>query len=367
MITADSQRRLREVCDHFGVDDATVTNPSARLRSIAGAALLVEFAESRGLAVAAILRGTGIHEGLLRDPHGEITYAQELVLLRNIVHGIDDEPGLGLMAGLMCHPPSLGVLGFAVMSSPTVRHAAEVALRYGDMWFTFAPHRLEEQGDMFRVVRDDSVLPPELRRFALERDVAAISTIQQDIMQMRLPILAVHVTVSAHPIYEMFATLLGVETVEFDAPRTVLIGRRATLDLPLPSGNLATARFYEQQCVDLIQRRRSRDGVSSRVRELLIRRGGIADQTHIAADLDLSVRTLRRRLADEGTTYRELSSETIGMLAEELLTAGLTVEHVAGRLGYSSTSAFTSAFRAWKGQSPGHFARQHRGRVSTRV
>ncbi|MCX4095385.1 AraC family transcriptional regulator [Nocardia sp. alder85J] len=349
------------------MDDATLTNPSARLRSIAGAALLVEFAQSRGMAAPAILRGTAIHEALLHDPRAEITYAQELVLLRNIVTGTDDEPGLGLMAGLMCHPPSLGVLGFAMMSSPTVRHAAEVALRYGDMWFTFAPHRLEEHGDMFRVVRDDSVLPPDLRRFALERDVAAISTIQQDIMSMRLPILAVHVTVAAHPIYEMFATLLGVEAIEFDARQTVLIGKRATLDLPLPSGNLATSRFYEQQCVDLIQRRRSRDGISSRVRELLVRRGGIADQSHIAADLDLSVRTLRRRLADEGTTYRELSSETIGMLAEELLTAGLTVEHVAGRLGYSSTSAFTSAFRAWKGQSPGHFARTHRGRVSTEV
>ncbi|RDI67603.1 hypothetical protein DFR76_103674 [Nocardia pseudobrasiliensis] len=48
----------------------------------------------------------------------------------------------------------------------------------------------------------------------------------------------------------------------------------------------------------------------------------------------LGVRTLRRRLSDEGTTFRELANETIGMLAEELLIAGLTVEQVADRLGY---------------------------------
>jgi AraC-like DNA-binding protein len=116
-----------------------------------------------------------------------------------------------------------------------------------------------------------------------------------------------------------------------------------------------------------MQRRRTRTGLGGQVRELLIRRGGVADQTHIAADLDLSVRTLRRRLAGEGTTFREVSNETVGLLAEEMLIAGLTVEHAAERLGYSSVSAFTSAFRSWRGQSPGQFARIHRGRTSAQV
>ncbi len=286
--------------------------------------------------------------------------------MSNVVTGIEDEPGLGLLAGLLCHPPAMGVLGFALMSSATLRHAMDIALRYTDLSFTAASHSIEENGDQVWVLRDDSMLPEHLRRFALERDLAAIATMQQDLLPMRIPAIRVELFVEAHPIYEMFGAVFGVEDVVFSAPKSRIAFKASTLETPLPQSNISTARFYEQQCNDLMESRHSRGGLSGRVRQLLIRHGGSADQTRIAADLDVSVRTLRRRLAEEGTTFRELSTETVGLLAEELLIAGLTVEQAAERLGYSSVSAFASAFRTWKGQSPGHFGRLHRGRATVR-
>lgn len=339
----------------------------AQLRSITSAALLVEFAVGRSVKTSALLRGTGIRERDLVDSTAEITLGQELALMRNVVTGVGDEPGIGLMAGLLCHPPSLGVLGFAVMSCPTVRDAVGLGLRYADLSFTVARHHLVLEANEVSIVRDDSAVPREVRRFAVERDVAAIWTIQQDVLPMRPPITRVAVAFPPHPVYEMFGAMLGVDEVIFNAPRSVVTGPADLQNLQLPQANAATARFYEQQCADLMQRRRRRLGISGRVRHLLITRGGISDQARIAADLDISVRTLRRRLADEGTTFRELTTETIGLLAEELLITGLTVEQAASRLGYASVSAFTSAFRSWKGQSPGQFARENRGRVSTRA
>ncbi|MFI5779463.1 AraC family transcriptional regulator [Nocardia sp. NPDC051570] len=349
------------------MDDDRATDEPLRLRSTTGVALLAEFGQSRGMSVPDILRGTGIQDGQLDDPTSEITIGQEITLTRNVVQGVDDEPGLGLMAGLMCHAPNFGVLGFAIMSCATLRQACEVGLRYADLSSTLGRHWMEDHGDEVWILREDSFIPEDLRRFVLERDVAAVSTIQQDLLPMRVPTTRVELAMPAHPVYEMFGTLLGVDTLVFGAERTYMVWQAGTLDMPLPQANLATQRYYEQQCADLIQRRRGRAGISGRVRQLLIRRGGLADQSHIASDLDVSVRTLRRRLAQEGTTFRELSTETVGMLAEELLVAGLTVEQVADRLGYSSVSAFASAFRSWKGQSPGQFARANRGRVTVRV
>ncbi|QLY31476.1 AraC family transcriptional regulator [Nocardia huaxiensis] len=344
-----------------------MTDGLAQLRSITSAALLVEFARGRDIPLTALLRDTGIREADLMDSTAEITLGQELALMRNVVTGVGDEPGMGLMAGLLCHPPSLGVLGFALMSCPTVREAVGLALRYADLSFTVARHTLVLNEFEASIIRDDSAVPRDLRRFAVERDVAAIWTIQQDVLPMRPPITRVAVAFPPHPVYEMFGAMLGVEEVVFNAPRSVVTGPMNIQDLQLPQANSATARFYEQQCADLVQRRKRRLGISGQVRQLLIGRGGIADQARIAADLDISVRTLRRRLADEGTTFRELTTETIGLLAEELLITGMTVEQAAIRLGYASVSAFTSAFRAWKGQSPGQFARENRGRVSSRV
>ncbi|MEU0541291.1 AraC family transcriptional regulator [Nocardia sp. NPDC005978] len=343
-----------------------MTEELAQLRSITSTALLADFALGRGLLLPAVLAGSGIKEADLRAPSTEITLEQEFSVTRNVVAGINDEPGLGLLAGLLCHPPSMGVLGFALMSSATLRQAMDIALRYADLSFTAAQHRLENRGAQVWVVRDDSELPPEIRRFTLERDLAAIATIQQDLLPMRIPAVRVELCVEAHPIYEMFGAVFGVEEVTFDMPQSRICFQASTLETPLPQANISTARFYEQQCNDLMESRHSRSGLSGRVRQLLIRHAGSADQSRIAADLDVSVRTLRRRLAEEGTTFRELSTETVGLLAEELLIAGLTVEQAAERLGYSSVSAFASAFRTWKGQSPGHFGRLHRGRATVR-
>ncbi|MFI1916828.1 AraC family transcriptional regulator ligand-binding domain-containing protein [Nocardia sp. NPDC020380] len=343
-----------------------MTEELAQLRSITSTALLADFALGRGLPLGSVLRDTGLRESDLRDPSTEITMAQEFSVMRNVVKGVDDEPGMGLLAGMLCHPPTLGVLGFALMSSSTLRHAMDIALRYADLSFSAARHYVDDRGPEVWVVRDDSALPDDIRRFALERDLAAIQTIQQDLISIRLPAVRVELYVDAHPIYEMFGAVFGVEDVAFSMPQSRISFQASTLQTPLPQSNMSTARFYEQQCADLMESRHSRSGLSGRVRQLLIRHGGSADQTRIASDLDVSVRTLRRRLAEEGTTFRELSLETVGMLAEELLIAGLTVEQAADRLGYASVSAFASAFRSWKGQSPGHFGRLHRGRAAVR-
>ncbi len=270
-----------------------------RLRSIANAALLVDFATSRGLSVDAMLHGTGIRPEQLQDPDQEITLTQEIDLTRNVVTGVRDEPGMGLMAGLLCHAPNFGVLGFAAMSSRTLREAAEVGLGYTDLSFAIAPLRLEEHGDETWVVRDDEAVPDDLRRFTLERDFAAMATIEQDILQTRVPVVRVELTLRAHPIYEMFATLLGVDTLMFDRDRSFIAYRSSSLDALLPQANPAMARYYERQCQEVMQRRHSLAGISGQVRQLIIRHGRVSHQSRIAAELGIGVRTLRRRLAGD--------------------------------------------------------------------
>ncbi|MFI1918007.1 AraC family transcriptional regulator [Nocardia sp. NPDC020380] len=332
-----------------------------RVRSIGGTALLAEFAVGRGMPIQVVLKGSGIEERELAEPAGEILLEQELTVLRTVVEGLGNEPGLGFLAGFQCHPTSFGVLGFAMIGSPSLRDALEIALRYTDLSVAIAHHYLEVRGSEITLLRDDRVVPADLRRFAQERDIAMISTIQQDLLPMPFPVTRVDLEWEPHPVYETLGVVLNVEELNFDAPRFEIVMRAAMLEMRPAQANAALARAYEQQCVDIMQRRKQRTGISGRVRELLVHSVGTADQSSIAAGLDISVRTLRRRLAEEGTTFRELSCETVGLLAEELLMTGLTVESVADRLGYSSVSSFASTFRTWKGQTPGTFARAHRG------
>ena len=110
-----------------------------------------------------------------------------------------------------------------------------------------------------------------------------------------------------------------------------------------------------------LSQRMARLGTAGEVRQLLVKRSNITDQEDVARELSTSVRTLRRQLAEEGTSFRELSAEVSCLLAEELLGAGMSVEDVAHRLGYASASSLTHAYRRWRGTTPGAYARASRG------
>ena len=72
--------------------------------------------------------------------------------------------------------------------------------------------------------------------------------------------------------------------------------------------------------------------------------------------LNMSARTLRRRLEKEGTSYQRIKDNArrdvaISMLSQE----GRTVSEVAEQVGFSDPSAFHRSFKKWTGQSPGSY------------
>jgi AraC-like DNA-binding protein len=86
----------------------------------------------------------------------------------------------------------------------------------------------------------------------------------------------------------------------------------------------------------------------------------------LAADLELSPATLRRRLEVEGTTWQQLKDAVRRELALHYLgDASLTVDEIAARLGFNDPSTFYRAFRKWTGHAPGAW-RQQAGRGAAR-
>lgn len=85
--------------------------------------------------------------------------------------------------------------------------------------------------------------------------------------------------------------------------------------------------------------------------------GGSA--TAVARALHVSVRTLQRGLAAEGTTFRDVLEEAKSQLAQAYLAdPRVSNAEVATLLGFSDPSSFNRAFRRWTGESPGRWRRQ---------
>jgi AraC-like DNA-binding protein len=78
----------------------------------------------------------------------------------------------------------------------------------------------------------------------------------------------------------------------------------------------------------------------------------------VAGRLKLPSWTLRRKLAEEGTQFREILNDTRHDLAITYIRdTELAFGEIAYLLGFASAEAFARAFKRWNGQTPGEFRR----------
>lgn len=328
-------------------------------RGVAGTSVLVRFGTRHGLTEHALLARTGLTAAQLSDPAVEVEARQELQVVRNLAAAL---PGTGVAAGREYHATTFGILGFAFLSSPTMRDAVAVALRYYDLSFAFAiPHVTLADGQV-RLALDDRLLPADVARFLVERDLAAIHTVIDELLPGGVPLTGLEFRFEPPSDTGDYEDTFGLRPT-FGAAANVATFDAAYLDEPLPLANAHTVAMCEAQCRELVARRRARSGTAHEVRELLTRIGALgAPMPAVARELNLSARTLRRRLEEEGTSFRALLDEVREALAEELLAKGaVPVEDVAVRLGYAEASSFIHAFKRWKGVTPTAYVRDRSG------
>jgi AraC-like DNA-binding protein len=127
------------------------------------------------------------------------------------------------------------------------------------------------------------------------------------------------------------------------------------LSLPLSSADPALKRFLEEQGRTVLETRPASTDLVGVIRQELVRRLGKTEaKVETVADaLELSPRTLQRRLETEGTSFQEVLDGVREQLAMSyLVNDSLTVSEIAYLLGYSELRAFDRAFRRWTGKTP---------------
>lgn len=325
-------------------------------RSTASARLMVDFAIERGWSVNQMLRGTGITAPMLANAHAEIEAAQELQMVRNLVALAGDEPALGLLVGERYRLTTYGIWGYTLLSSRTLGSAIEVALRYLNLTYAFVNITLRFTETSGELVLEDSEVPADVRQFLFERDGAAMLSLARellghaDILQfMRLRVAWPRDRQAAQRYKKAF-----VNEPQYGASENVAAFPRAVFDLPLPMANEHTAQHSEAMCRALLEARQARTGLAATVRDHLLRQPGrMPDMEAIAAELCMTTRTLRRRLDEEGVSFRGLLDEVRATLAIEMLRQPqLTLDDIAERLGYAEAASFILAFKRWKGVPP---------------
>lgn len=324
--------------------------------------VLCQVADERGVAASDILAGTAVTVDDLDNPDALVLASDEIVAVRHLLDSVADTTGLGIDVGRRFRLTHLGLFGFAVMSCATFRELLGISMRYFSLSMLNIDVRLFEGADTCQLELNVDHLPEDVQRFFLERDVASIAT---TISEFALPVLARYAdqviaeVVLDEGVLGPLLALLPDTNVQFGRAHNRLHFPRALFDEPLPQADKHTLDLCVAQCDVLMQRNEQRRGITATVRSKLFREsGGFPSLPEVAAELAVHPRTLRRQLADEGTSFRELVNEARSTLAVDLLChVGLTVDEVSKRLGYTDTSTFCHAFKRWYGVPPSAYPR----------
>ena len=289
-----------------------------------------------------------------RIPPDAVTQDDEARLLDALAEESGDTL-CGLRVGLRTDPNGGSVLVYICLSSITLGHLLNSAERY--IRLTRPMMRVTLRGTPEAVFFEFSNRDPRLDlsvqyvEFVLGAvvNLLRVATGSQDLPQEAfLP----HQRADRR---EEAAALLGCP-VTFGAPRAGLAVSTATVSRRVVSGDAALHRHLRSYG-DLLLRERAeaapRLRYAAEAAILAALPSGTVTLARVAGELGVSPRTLRRRLGEEGLTFRGLVDDLRRILARSYLAdAGIALADVAFLLGFADQSTFTTAHRRWTGETP---------------
>lgn len=317
---------------------------------------------ARGIAAQDLLSGTSLDQDAL-ETRGDITVEDFVTVLEN-GRALSADETLGLMIGRHSNLASLGAVGTAIATAPTIREGLQVLENYSRLHATYVRASLlsgiRGMSVEFSFLQDLG----EVERFHTETGLMLVQHYIETISGLTLDDAVYHFAY-AEPAYSgeysshlHSACQFGSETSSVEIPRHWLeirspfydgaLWRRSQLELSRRIEELGASsdQVYTEHLTSLL---RSREPP-------------LPDLGAIAAGLHISERTLTRRLKREGTNFREIRNRVLRSWAIEYLTnTGDSVESIAAALGYQDAANFRRAFRGWVNCSPG----EYRDRVSS--
>lgn len=276
-------------------------------------------------------------------------------------------PRLALDIAQAFPPQVYGMFGFGMMVSATGRESLKFAVRFQRLAYTLMTITANFGDNTSSLCFNHSNLniDSKLAAFFADRDLAASQVsfkAPQQINSIPETVTLVH---DGFGVPELYREHFGCE-VQFNAPIASLVYRSEDLDLPSLYRNQEAFDICQRECEKQLAAISHETDIAGQVsNELSIRPGYLQDIESIANQLNLSTRTLRRRLAETNLSFQQLQQNVRYDQAKQYLQRNrLSIAEVSILLGFSEPGNFTQAFKRWSnGLSPRQFRQQADNRL----
>lgn len=287
---------------------------------------------------------------------------ERLRLLAGHASEKEADPLLGLTIGQQATTAAYGVLGHAQIHSSSLISAMKIVLKH--LWVL---HPSSKDVACLNITRDFVQLRyiappiwPELPDFFLDLFFSAQLGRAQELTNDRLAGAFIELQRDRPKHAVGYEKKTGVP-VRFGAEWDQISIPRAIAEAPLASSSIMLSRAYRDQCDAMLMDMNRSTSLAENIRQMIMRQPRTcSSMADIAAQLNISTRTLRRRLDAEGDTFRSINREVRFHLARNyLIDTNLSVLDISDLVGYFDAATFSRAFTIWSGKTPRAYRRSY--------
>jgi AraC-like DNA-binding protein len=334
---------------------------SAHFTIISSWVLLIARAlDARGYDSKILFRQAGLDHARLSVAGARFAYAG-VRRLWELAAETTGDPAFGLEVANFWHPTTLHSLGCAWMASESLEEAYQRTVRYAHFINTGMRDvlKIEQTSEGYGIIFDTDMLEFELPPISIEAGLAVIYNMSRVAYGTNFQVLGVSLQRDRPDCADRYIGYFDAP-VAFSARQDALWASSEQVIERLITANPEMVRINDQVLIDYLARL-DRQDVIMQVRSCLAERlpGGGIHEADIASSINLSQRSLQRRLKEKKVSFSSLLEDTRRELSRDYLSDPQhSVNEVAYLLGFSEPGNFSRAFKRWYGQTPSEYRDQ---------
>ncbi len=310
------------------------------------------YLDSLKVDIDAFLRSLGVDPETVKSPDTRIPIETYLLIQDEAAEYVND-PYFGLHMGEFAEAGSWSILGYMMMNCKTLGEAFEKSGRYSRIIGNLIDARVELKFNKIKAVFFTPLHAPKMSRHCFE------ATFSSSVRMMRsltgadinpLEITFIYPEPESRSEYERIFQC----PVKFGQKDNSLTLAMSIVNTPILMANPGLLEYFEKYAQDFLAEMDRKDEHTRAVTRIIL--SNLDDEAlsinKVARELAVSVRTLQKRLEEEGVVFSDLYKDIRQRLAQKYLRENYTVEQITYLLGFSEPSVFRKAFKKWSGVTP---------------
>jgi AraC-like DNA-binding protein len=309
---------------------------------------------NNGVSLTILLKGTDIEPHSLNDQEFKIGKEQITRFYRNVLSL--KIPVISLLVGDAIKPNDYGLYGCTLLSCKGLQQTLEFSVRYHSLVTKTVgmSFHTDAQSDYSCFRFKDLLHAPDIIEFNIELQcVIVLSIVRECVDNKNFSFDELRFSFDKPRNYRLYEAHFKCP-ISYGNPHNEFVLQNDRLLTPTPRSNPFAMPLLLNQC-DMVL-----NSIANKNELLITVNQWVAANMHkevcaeeLSSHLYMTPRTLRRKLSDQGTSFREIVKELRCEAAKKLIIeTKLTVEDIATSIGFNDVSNFRAAFKKWTGHTP---------------